>query len=201
MAIEMVNSTEDAVLRHVLRQSVAHEWLVCEQLGVHANLMTMHDRLVFDRAQAERPTVAIVMPLPPGGGRGRLGQPRPGSTLSVAPSARYQRGAEAPVPPGLGIVPHVRAGVRARRPKPANILLAGVPEALEADIADFGTTRPGGTQRHVLGTTVYNPPEVCSAYTGHRSPLLHLMLQCFATARIPVCTRTVPPTDPTCLPL
>jgi hypothetical protein len=45
MAIEMVNSTEDAVLRHVLRQSVAHEWLVCEQLGVHANLMTMHDRL------------------------------------------------------------------------------------------------------------------------------------------------------------
>jgi hypothetical protein len=63
VAIKMVNSTDDAALRHVLRESLAHEWLVCEQLGVHPNLMTMHDRLVIDRAQGEPPTVVLVMPL------------------------------------------------------------------------------------------------------------------------------------------
>jgi hypothetical protein len=50
--------------------------------------------------------------------------------------------------------------------EPANILLAGVPEDLEVVIADFGATSPEGIERHVPGTTAYNPLEVSSAYTG-----------------------------------
>jgi hypothetical protein len=70
VAIKMVHSTDDAALCG----SVAHEWLVREQLGVHPNLMTMHDRLVIDRAQGERPTVALVMPLLGAGDLASLGQ-------------------------------------------------------------------------------------------------------------------------------
>jgi eukaryotic-like serine/threonine-protein kinase len=192
VAIKLVNSTEDAALRHILRGSVAHEWLVHERLGVHPNLMTMHDRLVIDRAEGERPTLALVMPLLGAGDLDSLGQ-----------AARSQSRPPLDISGVLKLLCHLVWGLCHMHArgfvhgdlKPANILLAGVPGDLQAVIADFGTTSQEGTQRHVPGTTAYNPPEVCSAYTGQHSPLLYLMLHCFAAALIAACT--VPPTEPT----
>jgi hypothetical protein len=47
---------------------------VCEQLGVHPDLMTMHDRLVIDREQGERLTVVLVMLLFGAGDLDNLGK-------------------------------------------------------------------------------------------------------------------------------
>jgi serine/threonine protein kinase len=188
----MVNITDDAALC----ESEAHEWLVREQLGVHPGLMTIHDQLVIERAQEERPAIALVMLL--------LGT---GDLVSLGQAARSQSSPPLDISGLLKLLCHRVWGLCHMHPrgfvhgdlKLANILLGRAPKDLEVVMADFGTTSPEGIQRHVPGTTAYNPPEVCSAHTGKRCPLPYFMLHCFATVRIPACT--VPPTDPSCLPL
>jgi serine/threonine protein kinase len=166
VAVKVMKSDEDPAGQRELLDSIAAEWLVSQRLGLHPNLMTVHDRVVMDGAWGEGPTVALVMPLL-----------RAGDLFSVCAAARGRACPALDISGTLKVLCQMVRGLAHMHAqglvhgdlKPGNVMLAGDRDDLTAVIGDFGMASPVGSERYVPGTTAYNPPEVRSAYAGQPS--------------------------------
>jgi serine/threonine protein kinase len=180
VAVKVMKRDEDPAGQQELQDSFAAEWLVCQQLGLHPNLMTVHDRVVVDGAWGEGPTVALVMPLL-----------RAGDLFSFCAAARGQARRALDVRGTLKLLCQMVRGLAHMHAqglvhgdlKPGNVMLAGDRDDLTAVIGDFGMASQVGSERYVPGTTAYNPPEVHSAHACAGQP--SHCISCYCTGFAP----------------